>query len=124
MAQGEATRAEFVSQLGNPPLLSLIRPWRCLPRPEVSSSGVSCCVSRHAEVPVVRELRSQQPSGDARDSQGHDGCLPHQTPQQKWGNFAGVYRWERVKVSFMLQKDHSLGWDVRCTLGAARFVRA
>ena len=64
---------------------------------------------------IVRELRSQQPSGDARDSQDYDGRLSHQTPQQSEENFAGVYRWERVKVSFMLQKDHSLGWDVNET---------
>ena len=80
MAQGEATRAEFVSQPGKPPLLSLMRPWQCLPRPEVGSSGVSCCVSRPAEVPIVRELRSQQPSGDAGDSQGLGRCLSWQVP--------------------------------------------
>ena len=80
MAQGEATHTEFVSQLGNPSLLSLIRQWQCQSPPEVSSSGVSCRVTWPAEVLIVRELRSQQPRGDARDSQGLGRCLSQQIP--------------------------------------------
>lgn len=80
MAQGEATRAEFVSQLGNPSLLSLIRQWQCQPPPEVSSSGVSCRVTWPAEVLSVWEPRSQQPSGAAGDSQGLGRCLSRQIP--------------------------------------------
>ena len=80
MAQGEATRAESVSQLGSPSLLCLIRQWPCQSPPEVSSSGVSCRVSWPAEVIIVREPRSQQPRGGAGDSQGLGRCLSQEIP--------------------------------------------
>ena len=80
VAQGEATRAESVSQLGSPSLLSLIRPWPLQSPPEVSGSGVSCHVAWPAEVLIVREPRSQQPRGDAGDSQGLGRCLSQQIP--------------------------------------------
>ena len=80
MAQGEATGAEFVSQLGTPSLLSLIKEQQCQPRPEVSSFGVLCCVTWPAEVFSVREPRSQQPSGDAGGCQGLGRCPSRQVP--------------------------------------------
>ena len=80
MAQGEATRAESVSQLGSPSLLSLIRPWQCQSPPEVRGSGVSCRVAWSAEMFIVRKPRSQQPRGDAGDSQGLGRCLFQQIP--------------------------------------------
>ena len=123
MAQGEATPAVFVSQLGNPSLLSLITQRQCQPPPEVSSSGILYCVAWPAEVLIVREPRSQQPSRDTGDSQGLGICLSHQTSQQMRENLWGDHRKERVTVSFMLQKDH-VGVGCEMHRGAGNFVRA
>ena len=116
MAQGEATPAGFVSQLGNPSLLSLTTQRQCQPRLERSSSGVLCCVAWPAEVLSVREPRSQQPTRDARDSQGLGRCLSHQTPQQMRENLLGITGGRESQSRLCFRKT-TLGWDVRCTVG-------
>ena len=73
---------------------------------------------------IVREPRSQQSSGLAGDSQGHDGRLSHQTAQQKWGNVCGgVQVGESQSLIYASERPlFGVGCDMR--LGIGSFVRA
>ena len=95
----------FVSQLGNPSLLSLIRQQQCQPHPEVSSSGVSCRVAWPAEVLIVREPRATSLVGMPGTLRALADVSPSRYSSESGETF-GDYMWERVTVSFMLQKDH------------------
>ena len=105
VAHGEATRAESVSQLGSPSLLSLIRPWPCQSPPEVSSSGVSCRVAW----PLKCSLSGNSGASSLVGMPGTLRALADVSPSRyssESGETFGDYMWQRVTVSFMLQKDH------------------
>ena len=69
-----------------------------------------------AEVLGVREPRNRRRGGDAGDSQGHGGRLPHQTLQQMRENLWGITQGRESRSCLCFRKT-TLGWDVRCTMG-------
>ena len=90
MAQGEATPAVFVSQLGNPSLLSLITQQQCPPSPEVSSSGVLCRVTWPTEALSVREPRSQQLVGMPGTLRALADVSPSRYPSESGETLGGL----------------------------------